>query len=409
MTRRFMSCLLIWLSVTTIVRASTGDSLRHWGYGVAMHPNWQQAFDKDIRAWLYDNEAFAVNVEAIHSALPSDSSAIDADFGYPTLAVGLRYGDNHRVTMRKGRTTDGSFSPLGNTLTLYGTFSRPLFRTRHWEADYAMGTGIGYSSTIYNKEDDIDNELIGSHLSVYFNVGLHLTYHPVPDWGIKAGVEFCHHSNGALARPNKGANSLGPSLSLAYTPYYKATVKTQPVATRHKPLTFVDLSVGVGGKTLLEEWRMTQALPKSDPDYCTEDFTFYMTYSLHAKLMRRYARRWASGVGVDLHYGSFSSRLDEIDRQLWRREVTHSPWSVGVSANHNVYYHNMTLQMALGYYLYHETGFYSERLEDKPYYERIGLFYSCPSLNNLSLGVSLNAHMTKADFTEIVISYPIKL
>ena len=393
---------------------------RHWGYGVSVNPNWQLALDEWVRQWLYDNDAFAVSVEAIHSALPGDSSAIDRDFGYPTISVGLRYGDNRRVKMQKPRTTD-YFSPLGNTLTLYGTFSRPFFRSRHWEADYALGTGVGYSSTIYNKTDDIDNELIGSHLSIYFNAGLHVTYHPVPNWGIKAGVEFCHHSNGALARPNKGANSLGPSLSLVYTPYYEATTHHpspsihhpsptthHPSPTTHHPSPItLDLSLGVGGKTLLEDWHRTQALPVSDPDYCTEDFTFYMAYSLHTKLMYRYARRWASGIGADLFYGSYADHVADLDERAGRH-VKHSPWSVGLSANHTVYYHNASLQMAIGYYLYREMGSNAKEIE-KPYYERIGLFYTFSALSNLTLGVSLNAHLTKADFTELVISYPIKI
>ena len=382
-------------------------SLRHWGYGVTLHPNWQLPIDEWVRGWLYDKEAFAVNVEAIHSALPADSSAIDADFGYPTLAVGLRYGDNHRVTLQKPRTTE-YFSHLGNTLTLYGTFSRPFFRTRHWEADYTLGTGIGYNSLYYNKTDDIDNELIGSAFLIYFNAGLHLTWHPVADWGIKAGVEFCHHSNGALARPNKGANSLGPSLSLVYTPYYEVVSRQHPwKRPKAEKYNYLDISLGVGGKTLLEDWHRTQSLPKSDPDYCTEDFTFYMAYSLHAKLMRRYARRWASGIGADLFYGSYASHVRDLDEKAGR-DLPHSPWSVGVSASHNVYYHNVSLQMTLGYYLYREMGFSAKDIE-KPYYERIGLFYTFPSLSDLTLGVSLNAHMTKADFTEFVISYPIRL
>lgn len=407
MKSRIILIAVLWLCSISGSLAVGVDSLRHWGASVQLHPNWQLPLDEWVRGWLYDKEAFAVSVEAIHSALPSDSSAIDADFGYPTLAVGLRYGDNHRVTMQKPRTKD-YFSHLGNTLTLYGSFSRPFFRTRHWESDYTLGIGLGYNSLYYNKTDDIDNELIGSAFLVYFNAGLHLTWHPVPQWGIRAGVEFCHHSNGALARPNKGANSLGPSLSMVYTPYYQGNLRSRssfPIP--HSSSTFLDLSAGIGGKTLLEDWHRTQSLPKTDPDCCTEDFTFYMAYSLHAKLMRRYARRWASGVGADLFYGSYASHVRDLDEQAGR-DVPHSPWSVGVSASHNVYYHNASLQMTLGYYLYREMGSNAKIIE-KPYYERIGLFYTIPSLSDLTVGLSLNAHLTKADFTEIVISYPIKL
>jgi hypothetical protein len=195
---------------------------------------------------------------------------------------------------------------------------------------------------------------------------------------------------------------------LRYTPYYEAVSKRQawkrPPAEKY---TYLDISLGIGGKTLLEDWHRTQSLPKSDPEYCTEDFTFYMAYSLHAKLMRRYARRWASGISADLFYGSYADHVKDLDERA-KRNVAHSPWSVGVSASHSVFYHNASLQMTLGYYLYREMGFSAKDIE-KPYYERIGLYYTLPSLHDLTLGVSLNAHMTKADFTELVISYPIKL
>ena len=42
-------------------------------------------------------------------------------------------------------------------------------------------------------------------------------------------------------------------------------------------------------------------------------------------------------------------------------------------------------------------------------YERIGVNYSFPSLNGLKLGINVKAHTTKADFTEVVITYPFRL
>ena len=43
------------------------------------------------------------------------------------------------------------------------------------------------------------------------------------------------------------------------------------------------------------------------------------------------------------------------------------------------------------------------------YYERIGLHYTFPRLGGLHVGVSLNAHLTKADFTELVVGLPLRL
>lgn len=40
--------------------------------------------------------------------------------------------------------------------------------------------------------------------------------------------------------------------------------------------------------------------------------------------MRRYARRWATGVGADVFYGTYASRVAEIDEKDGLT-VRHSP------------------------------------------------------------------------------------
>ncbi len=62
-------------------------------------------------------------------------------------------------------------SKLGNFLTLYGTFNRPLYRSEHWQWSYYLGTGVGYTSLKYNQKNNIDNEYIGSHLNIFFTAG----------------------------------------------------------------------------------------------------------------------------------------------------------------------------------------------------------------------------------------------
>ena len=411
-----MKASVLHLSFLIFLLSPSCRAQSHWGAAVTVNPNLQVAMDEYEASWLKGKQAFAFGAELLRSALPSDSSSYDRDFGYPTLAFGLRYSLNHHVTMHrdeswgKDRMVD-YYSRLGNTLTAYATFARPLLRSRHWEADYALGLGLGYASHIYNKVDCIDNELIGSHLSVYFTGGLHLTYHPVAEWGVRLGADFCHHSNGALARPNKGANALGPTLAVVYTPYYKAVTdsgrhrrQSAPYAgrSRHR----VDVSVGVGGKTLLEEWQLTQySTPVDASDYRKEHFTFYMAYSAHARWMYRYARRWASGIGADVNYGTYAHRVETIARERGDQSPV-SPWSLGLSANHAVFYHQLSLQMALGCYLHRQMGAWAKVLE-QPYYERIGLYYTPLRADRITVGISLNAHRTKADLTELVVGYNI--
>lgn len=102
-------------------------------------------------------------------------------------------------------------SRLGNALTLYGAFSRPLLRRGRWQLDYALKAGVGYNSHYYNKTDAIDNELIGSAFTIYFGAGLTVDYQLSDNWALTGGLLYGHHSNGALARPNKGENHFDPS------------------------------------------------------------------------------------------------------------------------------------------------------------------------------------------------------
>lgn len=394
--------------------AESKDSTHHYGFQLSVGSGKYINIDKYTRKFVKPSFSYTFSAEINHSALPSDSNAYDSDYNYPNLSVGLRY---HVNDVKMHRTPDPDWgwaeevnydSELGNALTLYATFTRPFYRNRSWMFDYSLGTGIGYCSKGYNKTDNIDDEIIGSHINIYFIAGLHATYRIAPNWGLMGGVEFFHHSNGALARPNKGANFISPIVGVKYMPYYNKVENraTNRIQKYFKPYWFANITLGIGGKTLLEDWQITQFQTHPDSaDYRTEKFKFYMAYSAHADIMYRYARRWASGIGADFYYGTYASHVEDIDKKAGR-DTKHSPVSLGLSLKHQVYYRNLSVAMALGYYLYREMGHHAKEVE-KPYYERIGVQYSFPKLNNLSIGFNINAHLTKADFTELVVAYPI--
>lgn len=408
-------CLAVWPGV----RCVAGDSLqwRHWGGALSVLPGRAIIMDTYQRLWQKGKNNVALAVEASYTPLPSDSDAFAADYGYPTLSAGVRYHWNHGVTMHKtdcqawdmAQEVDYD-SRMGNAVSLYGTFSRPFFRARHWMADYSLSFGTTYSRRKYNKTNNVDNELIGSRWLIYFGAGLHLTWRLADDWGLRTGVDYYHHSNGALNRPNKGANFVAPSLGLVYLPYYKEVVKAVPSASRQrfKSYWYVDLTAAVGAKTLEEDWKKTQfKTPPGDPDYRTEHFNLYAAYALSADVMCRYRRRWASGLGVDAFYGTYATHIRQMDEANGYLD-RHSPWSLGVAGKHEVFWHQLSLHMALGVYLFRHMGHAASGLE-KPYYERIGLRYAFKRLGGLQVGADVKAHYLKADYTEVTVGYPIRL
>lgn len=412
------TAILILLSTLSInVTAEVNDSLSIAKMGIEFRyiPAQTLTLDKEPRIWTKtkDTHSWAAQINVTPT-----KNAYAHDYNYPTFSFGLRYHLNHGTTMHRddpwGEAQPVNYtSKLGNFLTLYGTFNRPLYRSKHWQWGYYLGTGIAYTSLKYNQKNDIDNEYIGSHLNIYFNAGLYGQVKIAKEWSIKGGLDFAHHSNGAMARPNKGANYFGPFVGLVYEPQQA----TSPIAKRNTEATqpfqkywFTEFTLGLGGKTLLEEWLQTQFnTPQGQPDYRKEHFTYYGAYSFHTHLLYRYARRWASGVGVGLFYGEYAHRIARMDKENGHTDEKHSPWSASIEARHEVYYGNVSVRLTLGYYLYRHMGYSANHGLEYPYHEQVGVFYSFPKLKGLTLGFSVNAHATKADFTELQLSIPVRL
>ena len=409
--------LIAFVYVATQAKAIEKDSIRHWGFTVSMMKSEIIALDKNQRKYLKEKENGSVALELNHINLPSDHDSYAKDYNYPSLSIGLRYTMNNRV--RFHRTPDLAWdkieevpydSRLGNTLSLYGTFQRAIHRNKHWETSYSLSGGIGYTNKWYNKDNNIDNDFIGTPLLIYFGAGIHQTYRFAREWGVRASIEFVHHSNGSFYHPNKGSNCVGPSVGIVYYPYYETFIR-EPGSFQSAPFKkflYLDLTVGIGAKTLVEDWQITQfRTPKTDPNYRTEDFKRYATYSLQANLMYRYARRWASGIGIDAFYNTYAPHIEQLE-QKEGNNIDCKPWSFGIAGKHETFFHNLSVNVALGTYLYRRMGSIDRELGGR-IYERIGVNYSFPSLNGLKLGINVKAHTTKADFTELVITYPFRL
>lgn len=413
----FNKILLPLLLLPALAGAAERDSLRHFGAEISFSPGTLVTIDKYQRKFMQTSASGSFAIAMTYSALPSDSDAFAADYGYPSFSFGLRYSDHHRVLMQRAHDPAwGTYQPvdyksrLGNIITVYASFNRPLLRSRRWEIDYMLSMGIGYSHRKWNNSDAIDNLLIGSRWLIYFGAGVHCTYRVAPQWGIRAGVDYYHHSNGSMNMPNKGVNVVGPAVGLVYYPYY------DDVSERHcefrpgqfKSYWYLNFSASAGIKALNEEFQLTQYYtPPDAPGYCKNSFKRYAMWSASADVMRRYARRWASGVGVDVFYSRCTDDVRDIET-AWQQADRYSRWSVGVAAKHEVFYRQLSIAMSIGWYVYRHAGFKAKALE-APYYERVGINYTFRKLGNVRLGVNVKAHRTLADYTEVCVAVPVRM
>ena len=421
---------LLLCHFVTFVSAQERDSVSHWSIGASVSPGRLIVMEKYQKKYQKDRKTTAFSVELDYTPQPSDNNPFADDYNYPTFGFGLRLNRND-ITMHRSKEDGWGMaeevdydSQLGNIVSAYSTFTRPVLvwprhaapGQRRFEVDYTLGLGLAYAKHKYSRGNNIDNELIGSRFLIYFVGGTHATWHVSPSWAVFGGLEYTHHSNGALNRPNKGANYWGPVAGVRYTPTHgKAEDSSNKVSSKpFNPYWFANVAVGVGGKTLNEDWQITQfRTPPDSARYRTSRFHLYAAYSLQTHVMYRYARRWASGIGIDAFYGTYADHVREIEksRVLTSPEASIakvSPWSLAVAIKHHVYYGNLSARMSLGCYLLRHMGTNAKEVE-KPYYEQIGVHYSFPKWGGLTIGASIQAHRTKADLTEIIVSYPLRL
>ena len=172
-TRRLL-CFSVMLLIVSSLFAQKGEG-KHWGAEVEFMPGKALVMDEYQRKWMRGRDNYTIGLRANYSTMPCDSDDFAADYNFRTLSVGLRYSINNGVTMYRDKDREWPLiepvdyeSRLGNIVTLYGMFTRPLYRTAKWELAYFLAAGIGYSKNKYNTYDAIDNELIGSRWLIYF-------------------------------------------------------------------------------------------------------------------------------------------------------------------------------------------------------------------------------------------------
>ena len=349
----------------------------------------------------------------VYQTHANHNCAYAADYNYPTFTFGLLIADFNNVRLRynpNGTRPIDYDSRCGTSYVLYATIRRAFFRTQSgWSIDYQFGNGIGYNTHIYNRFNNIDNIMVGSRLSVYFNVGLGLNYR-FRQYELFVNPEFRHLSNGGTVRPNKGINKAGIGTGMRYylRPNLPIPLKATHLPYREKNI-YLNLAYSSGIRASQGEWLYDAnnfIWNKNDVDnikYGKDGYQLCFYHLASTNLMIRYARRYASGIGFDALYEPYNREIEIQNNNVDRSNLT--PWSFGLAAKHEVFYRQLCMQIAIGWYLSRPFNKISNTADEYPYYERIGLRYNLPLLNNsISVGYNIYAHLTKAYGTELVIS-----
>tara|TARA_R110001583_G_scaffold18633_1_gene73907 strand:+ start:5490 stop:6659 length:1170 start_codon:yes stop_codon:yes gene_type:complete len=105
---------------------------------------------------------------------------------------------------------------IGTPLAIYGFFNAPFKRWDKLTFNYEIGFGTTFNWKSFNPVSNKYNISIGAGQSFFIDAGLNLQYNLTKKIAIETGFSLTHFSNGALKKPNKGINTIGPKISLKY-------------------------------------------------------------------------------------------------------------------------------------------------------------------------------------------------
>lgn len=346
-------------------------------------------------------------------ANPLDSaiSVYDRVFGFPTLEAGLQLLDYSHTHLHTGDVPYNS--NIGYVWTAYIGFRRDIYRNRHWSFGYSLENGLTYCSRPYNPFNNVDNDMIGQHLSLYFGFGCYAGYRISPQVELSVGLEYKHVSNGATDRPNKGSNSYGLAVRARCDLNRPIGDEGQTHAQRRLLLSrfprhsfdsymYLDVNATVGFRTMYEEWLLyREYLPEGAPHYHEGNLGLHTVWSASVVPMFRYNQVHASGLGLEYSFGGYSGRAPQIERAIGLEEhYRHSKHILGIAAHHEVFYKHLSLAVSLGTYLFRQHGWIQKKYEPA-LYETVGIRYYPKFFKPFYIGYNVKANGGKAYAMEL--------
>jgi len=273
-------------------------------------------------------------------------------------------------------------SPVGNPYAVYGFVQTPFgkFKSERWMFDYRIGLGLSGNFRPYDEENNPFNLAIGTKNNVFIDLGIRSQYRLTPKLRVGVGLAFHHFSNGALRLPNSGVNLVPLTASLTYQPDGRIFKRDTTSIAPYPKKIFLHFNYGAGLKQVARD---------RDKRY------FKSTMSVYAS--RHISHKWRIGGGADLFY-SGSGNSEEIAEDMSGKlsaKLSGGPAFYLVHVLNN----NLVLNGNIGYYI-HNQEFNGEI---NKFFLRAGFRYYV--YQNLNAGVSIKAHMGKADFIEWTVGY----
>lgn len=126
---------------------------------------------------------------------------------YPKYGLGMHYSD-----LVKDRTD----TLVGNPFSLFLFYSAPWARWGRFTLGTDISMGLSYMDRIHHPIDNPYNDVVASHINLYFDLNMNMGFSISKRMDLYAGYGLTHYSNGRIHQPQKGINNWGWTAGLSY-------------------------------------------------------------------------------------------------------------------------------------------------------------------------------------------------
>jgi hypothetical protein len=198
---------------------------------------------------------------------------------YPKYGFGIHYSD---------LVKDPADTVVGNPFSFFGYYTGPWVRFGRFTLASDLSLGLSYTALTHDFESNPFNDVIASHVNLYFDFNLHLQMNISPRIGVLAGYGITHYSNGRIHVPQKGVNNWGWTFGmncLLNGPVKEFIYQDPP---KFKENESIQLMYAIG---------TVEGNPTG-----TTDFLRFFTSSFTADYVWQYSPKGAIAVGLDVLY-----------------------------------------------------------------------------------------------------------
>lgn len=249
---------------------------------------------------------------------------------YPRYGVGMHYAD---------LVADRKDTIVGNPFSAFAFYGAPWARVGRFTLNSDLSVGLSYASVIHDPVLNPYNDVIASHINLYFDFNMNLYCRLTNRIDLNAGYGVTHYSNGRIHQPQKGVNNWGWTFGLSYQ-----LNKTRPEWIENERPEFnweseLQLMYAAG---VVEEHRLGDF---EGIHYYTSSFTVDYVFTFNPRM--------ALGIGTDILYdGSLARAIKGIAPE---DVTTFQKFYFGSHMGYHFIIDRVTILFNLGTYFYQHS------------------------------------------------------